>query len=206
MNIVTDLIIIILPALIMRSVQTTFKRRVLVTILFVPRVLVIAATVVQLVVMQPYLRSSDRTWTETAPSVWNQVMMNLSVIFACLPSLQRFLVKLQPNMTSMKIPESVELGSTSKYGMNSRNFPSQYNGSRSYQLRSGKGDTSQNRDPTQKFADTLRPDFGEGFTTIQHDIAEKDPKDGSSIETHGSQDMIIRKDVQYDIHYEEPAT
>ena len=195
----------ILPALIMRSVQTTFKRRVLVIALFVPRILVVAATIVQLVVLQSYLRSSDKPWTETAPSVWNQVMMNLSIIFACLPSLQRFLVKLQPNMTSMKIPESVELGSMSKYGANSKNFPSQYNGSRSYQLRSGKGNTSQNRDPTQKIADTLRPDFGEGFTTIQHEVSEKDPKDGSSIETHGSQDMIIRKDLQYDIHYEEPA-
>ena len=166
-NIVTDVVIMILPALIMGTVQTSFVKRSLVIGLFALRILVIAATIAQLVVLQPYLRSSDKTWTNVAPSIWNQVMMNISIIFACLPSLKRLLDELQPNKIGMVIPKSVELGSLSRYGISSTNYSS---GGRPNFLKPSKSknkydDTrKKNRDKTSSIISSYRGRHAEAWS------------------------------------------
>jgi FAD synthase len=65
----------------------------------------------------------------------------------------------------------------------------------SYQLQSIKADVSQAKGTATSFSDNLRPDFGHHSVTVQHVNENKERKKASSIESGGSREMIIRKDV-----------
>lgn len=68
------------------------------------------ATILNLATLTPYFDSypPDQTWYAVDPTIWSQVMLNLSIITACLPSLKRVLAELQSGIAASSIPEGFE--------------------------------------------------------------------------------------------------
>jgi hypothetical protein len=73
-------------------------------------------TVLSLTSLKPYFSSSppDKPWHAVAPIVYSQIMLNLSIITACIPSLKRFLKDLQSGAMALNITESFEMSVSQK--------------------------------------------------------------------------------------------
>ncbi|KAI9706511.1 MAG: hypothetical protein M1836_003517 [Candelina mexicana] len=123
-NVLTEVAIIVLPILMMWTVQVPRSKRVEVMLLFGVRILVCAAIISHLAFLTNYFKSSDQTWANVNPTIALQFVMHLSVITACIPSLKRFLSDLQTGHMNTKISDShLELSDRSNkrsYGLNSR--------------------------------------------------------------------------------------
>lgn len=50
-------------------------------------------------------RRDDPTWDALVPQVFAQIMMNVSIIAACIPSLKPFLADIKPGLIVVNIPE-----------------------------------------------------------------------------------------------------
>ena len=221
-NIVTDAIIIILPVVIMASVQTTFEKRAVVVALFATRVIVVAVAIVQLVKLQPYLRSADKSWSTVTPTIWQQGMMNLSVLLACLPSMRRLLLDLQPGQIGMTIRD-FELSSDPKYSNTRYGRGSVlHTTGRRRKVDDLRSDASQEQPPrrvgggknmvsfTPKDAtvneasnwslNALRPDNFEHSTVVTGQQNRR-PGDTRSDGSDGSAQMIIRQTQEWSVHY-----
>lgn len=106
-NILTDLFLVVIPIPMVWPIQFPRAKRWLVISLFAFRITVPISTVFVLVSLSPYFSSHpiDKTWNSVLPTIANQIMMNLSITTACLPSLKRFIGELQTGLTALQIPK-----------------------------------------------------------------------------------------------------
>ena len=93
-NIVTDALLIVLPALIVWNVRIKTKRRLVVMAMFWTRIPVCITAAIQLSTIGPYVTGVDQTWNNLFPSLWNQVTIHLSVICAYIPFSKAFFDRL----------------------------------------------------------------------------------------------------------------
>ncbi|KAK5462700.1 hypothetical protein LTS15_002412 [Exophiala xenobiotica] len=106
-NILGDVLIVIVPFAMMQKVQVSSSRRFVVSALFSSRLSVPAFTIAYLVFKRRELTSGrdDPTRTALVPQVFAQIMMNVSIIAACIPSLKPFLADIKPGLIVVNIPE-----------------------------------------------------------------------------------------------------
>jgi hypothetical protein len=73
-------------------------------------------TILSLTTLKPSFYSSppDKPWYEVTPTIWSQIMLNLSLITACIPSLKRFLADLQSGAMAVQVTEAFEMGISQK--------------------------------------------------------------------------------------------
>jgi hypothetical protein len=70
-----------------------------------------AITIIQLVYLSHYFSTlDDQTWSNTSPWILTQVVMNTSIISACMPSLRRIVTELRTHQTGVTIFEGMEFG------------------------------------------------------------------------------------------------
>jgi hypothetical protein len=133
MNILTDLALVILPIPVMWKVQVSREKKAFVLGLFASRHVFVqspshfqnqslitcsvpAVTVIQLVYFSDYFNSlADQTWSNVTPWILTQVVMNMSIITACITSL-RVMTELHTNQTSLAVTENMELSVGSEKG------------------------------------------------------------------------------------------
>ena len=74
------------------------------------------ATILSLTTSKPYFYSSppDRPWYGVAPTIWSQIMLNLSLVTACIPNLKRFLTDLQSGTMAVQITQAFEMDISQK--------------------------------------------------------------------------------------------
>src|SRR5947209_20540729 len=74
------------------------------------------ATILSLTTSKPYFYSSppDRPWYGVTPTIWSQIMLNLSLVTACVPSLKRFLADLQSGSMAVQITEAFKMDISQK--------------------------------------------------------------------------------------------
>ncbi|KAK5382381.1 hypothetical protein LTR20_005984 [Exophiala xenobiotica] len=106
-NILGDVLIVIVPFAMMQKVQVSASRRFVVSALFSSRLSVPAFTIAYLVFKRRELTSGRDNPTRSAlvPQVFAQIMMNVSIIAACIPSLKPFLADIKPGLIVVNIPE-----------------------------------------------------------------------------------------------------
>lgn len=97
LNIITDMALILLPIVIIYPLQMPLDKRVTIILLFTTRLVVIAATIAQLVYLQDWFTPE---FTENAFSylICTEVVQFSSIATACLPYLQPFLESLQSGL------------------------------------------------------------------------------------------------------------
>ncbi|PGG95481.1 hypothetical protein AJ79_10033 [Helicocarpus griseus UAMH5409] len=87
------------------------EKRLVVSGLFACRIITPAFAIASLVSMENYYRSSppDRPWYAVTPAIWTQIMINTSVVTACIPSLKPILTDFGSGLTGVTISGPFEL-------------------------------------------------------------------------------------------------
>jgi len=109
------------------DLQLKQEKKLFVVGLFATRLLVPGLVIAQLVCLNPFLAAlnGDQTWKNVVPSLLNQIMINVSIITACIPSLRRVVTDLQTRQTGLAINENLELtiGTYGKEGTQASGMP-----------------------------------------------------------------------------------
>ncbi len=104
----------ILPAIFMPKVQTGHTVHVVVVLCFAARLGVIAPIIGHIVTLPGQHSYADPTWSCILPTIWLQVVMNASVLTACIPGMQRVLAELRSGIYTVNVDtDAVESG---RYG------------------------------------------------------------------------------------------
>ncbi|KIX04825.1 uncharacterized protein Z518_05696 [Rhinocladiella mackenziei CBS 650.93] len=130
-NILTDLVIIALPAILMSKVQITNKQRWTVSALFACRVIVPVMTILGMVAMYDFFHSSppDQTWLGVVPSIYFQLMVNFSIISASIPSIKRFLDQFRSGAFAAEVTVAFEESRAKGYSGSGSGYTSGKQGS-----------------------------------------------------------------------------
>ncbi|PWY66615.1 integral membrane protein [Aspergillus eucalypticola CBS 122712] len=110
-NILTDLALVVIPLIMIWSVQMTLQKRLQIIASFATRLVVVAVSITELVYLPTYLHSFDPTWTIVDVDICNELMMSLSIIAACMPSVYRILSNLKTGLNGVHMSE-IELSTT----------------------------------------------------------------------------------------------
>nr|AUW31328.1 hypothetical protein [Cladonia uncialis subsp. uncialis] len=119
-NICTDFLVFVIPTMIVMSVQTTNQNKSIVIAAFATRPIASAANIVQLYTLSRDFDPSNRTRKPSpspfhplylthapesayVPTLWMQIVINLSVITACIPSLQPLLNNLHSGVMDVTV-------------------------------------------------------------------------------------------------------
>lgn len=89
----------------MPKIQTTWSIRLLVIGSFALRLWVIGALIPHIVVSSMLTDYANAPWAYTLPAIWVQIIMNASLLFACIPGMQQVLRGLRPGMTALTVRE-----------------------------------------------------------------------------------------------------
>jgi hypothetical protein len=92
-----------MPAAMMPRIQTTWKIRTIVIICFASRLAVVGTTIGHITTLGHFRHLDEATWTLIMPTIWMQIVMNVSALTACIPGMQQFLADLRPGMTVLTV-------------------------------------------------------------------------------------------------------
>lgn len=115
LNILTDLVIYILPITMIWNVHTNTSRKLQVCALFGSRILVPAITIPALVTSTTHFTHlyTDPTWHIVLPTILTQISLNLSVLTACIPGLKSILDNLLSRTANARVRSAYNLTSSS---------------------------------------------------------------------------------------------
>jgi hypothetical protein len=192
-DIVTDVLIALLPVMMTWSLNMPLKQKVYVFIAFSFRLPLIATAALHLYYFKEYPGSAEPQFAVTDSLLLQQVMITWSLISSTIPNMKGFMKSLDTSMSFPKGWGDTHAGSSST--------------SNSYALQSmtSTSGANNNRFPqdSSKSNLVLRPDLIEHSTTIYHTGRKRvdstqDGYDGRN----GSQELIIQKEVKWDVHHE----
>ncbi|RMD39154.1 hypothetical protein DV735_g5975, partial [Chaetothyriales sp. CBS 134920] len=105
-DIISDLIVILLPAYVIWQVQINVKKRLVIIVVFSIRICVIICSLIRIPTLRRYVNSSDRSWHAVGPQTWLQVIQCLSITTACLPCLKPFFGALESGFMDLSLRKS----------------------------------------------------------------------------------------------------
>ncbi|KFX97039.1 hypothetical protein V495_01282 [Pseudogymnoascus sp. VKM F-4514 (FW-929)] len=109
-DIFTDIILTILPVVILWGVQIQRKKRAIVMLVFMARMFVCLAEIPRLIYLSRYIGSTDKPWYGANVAIWTQAVTHLSIVTACIPSLQHLLASMQSGVFNTALPAGFEGG------------------------------------------------------------------------------------------------
>lgn len=216
-DIATELVLVALPAFIVWPVQMSFNRKGQVVRAFAFRLpyvdyksplsqshtvanhifSVAAFAALHLHYVGSYVNVSNTSLAIVPAVVWQQIELCWSLMSASIPNLKSF-------MRSFSTGLGME-GDLTTHAYDLYHKGASKDASQGHQLQSLRSRSSAKGDQlTQRSTgDHFRPNFGQHSATVeQGNRASRRPRDASSIASGGSQDMIIQKDVTYNVRYE----
>ncbi|KIV96677.1 hypothetical protein, variant [Exophiala mesophila] len=191
LDVFTECMLVLFSVFIVWPVQLSLALKTQVVAAFAFRLPVAALSLIHLHYVSEYTKSDNVGLAIVPVLVLQQVQLCWSLISATIPNLKSFVKSFSSGFGIQLDPSATRIyGSSNQYGRN--------NG---YELGSVRGDPrSKSRSGNASYNDI------EGPTALPQDGAnhKKHPngRDEESIHSGGSQDHIIRKDVQWKIHYE----
>ena len=195
-DIFTEVILVSLPVAVVWPLQMSVQRKSQVVLAFAFRLPVAVFAGLHLHYVGNYVHATHIGFAIVPALVWQQIELCWSLLSASIPNLKSFLKTFN---SGFGLDADYN---TDGYGMRAY--------SDAYQMESlkSKGNAPQKGgDLTQREFEykNFRPDFAECSTTVQHENgnANRGQRDASSITSTGSQSQIIRKDIQYNIRYEQ---
>ncbi|RMZ79728.1 hypothetical protein DV738_g3257, partial [Chaetothyriales sp. CBS 135597] len=117
-DMISDLIVILLPAYVIWQVQISARKRLVIIAVFATRISVVICSLIRIPPLTRYVNSSDRSWHAVAPQTWLQVIQCLSITTACLPCLKPFLAALESGFMDLSLRKTRSDG----YHPNSNGF------------------------------------------------------------------------------------
>ena len=102
-DILTDALVVILPAYVIWQVQIPLQKRIAVIAVFASRIAVIICSAIRMSTLPSYVNDTDRSWHAVGPQTWIQVIQCLSIITACIPCLKPFLESLESGFMDISL-------------------------------------------------------------------------------------------------------
>ncbi|KEF54873.1 uncharacterized protein A1O9_09316 [Exophiala aquamarina CBS 119918] len=211
LDIASDVGIVLLPALMMRTVLVSRDKRWMVIMLFSLRLATPCMTAASIVALDDFYHSApqDRTWFAITPSVWTSVAMNVSIVTACIPSIKRFLADWASGLSNVAISEPFELEhSAGKSGGFGSYAPGSGMGSK-IATRLGLSSTSkaQVTSHLQSVDSHHENNHSQLHANNNRGVSVKanDPNDASD-SVKGLTDGVIMHSIDYRVEYEEQNT
>ncbi|KAL5355609.1 hypothetical protein BJX96DRAFT_141554 [Aspergillus floccosus] len=118
-NIVTDLMIVAQALLLIAGIQATWKKKLVFASIFLSRLIVVIATVIEIIYTRDVRHSTDPTYDYCSVTVVSQVVQCASIVTACWGQLKPFLNQLKSN--GLRI-QGVEYQYSSMKGQSSRSY------------------------------------------------------------------------------------
>ncbi|KIW03797.1 uncharacterized protein PV09_05098 [Verruconis gallopava] len=97
-NIVTDLLLLIIPIPIVWKLQMPFIQKIGLVFIFIVGSLTCITSIVRLTTLLPTLTSVDQPWAVAIPSIWAGVEANLVIICCSIPSIRLFIRHFAPRL------------------------------------------------------------------------------------------------------------
>ncbi|KAE8166772.1 hypothetical protein BDV40DRAFT_254522 [Aspergillus tamarii] len=116
-NIVTDILIILQALVLISRIQASFKKKTVFATIFLSRILVILASIAQLVLIHDLVYSTDRSFDDYGVAIAVETVQCASIVTACWGQLKPFLNQLKSN--GLRI-QGVEYQHTSAKASNPR--------------------------------------------------------------------------------------
>lgn len=96
-NILTDLLLVVQAVVLVSSIQTTARRRIMFAAIFLPRLLVTIAVIVQLTTIKKGTETADPTFQLCQTTIIEGVVQCLSIVTACWGQLRPFMSWMRSN-------------------------------------------------------------------------------------------------------------
>jgi hypothetical protein len=182
-----------IPYVLVWPLNMKIGLKIKVVVAFSFRLLLLALSGLHLSYFQQYPDSAEPQFSVTDSLLFQQVMLTWSLIAATIPNLKAF-------MKSFSTGFGLALGGD---GSMTNSYPM-----RSYPAKSSKTDSNGTREIASRSGRPrypLRPDVILAQTTIHadhHDRLSDITTDGNSTMRAGSQDLIIRREVEWDVRSE----
>ncbi|KAL4794837.1 hypothetical protein BDV19DRAFT_364010 [Aspergillus venezuelensis] len=103
-NVLTEIILVILPFVMMHNVQMVWHKRVKILSSFSSRICIVALAIPQLALIPTSIHSTDVSWTILPYYTLSQSMMLTSITIACIPTLYHIFSGLHSGLTTTEIP------------------------------------------------------------------------------------------------------
>lgn len=144
--------------------------------------------------VETYRNSPNPAVAYSSVVIWHQVQIGYSLIAATIPCLKSFIKSFDTGF-------GLEIGySANPYGSQvSRQYGNGTKGQQSFQMTSLKGSESTKESSPQSLGQ-LRPEQIKNTTNIYHE--NEPPREDASVTSGNSQEMIIRRDVQWDVRHD----
>ncbi|CAI7588980.1 unnamed protein product [Penicillium bialowiezense] len=101
-HILTDVIILIYPMPVLKSLQLPKKQKIALMAVFALGGIVLITTILRLQSLLVISNSSDPTYDNVGAAAWSAVECNVAIICACLPGTRAFLSQLLPHIFSTR--------------------------------------------------------------------------------------------------------
>lgn len=100
-NVITDLAILILPMPSVWKLQTSFKRRILMTAIFATGILACISSILRLYYTWKIVASPDVTYHMVQMGLWTYAELAIGVIISCLPVIPKFFQHVGPRVSAI---------------------------------------------------------------------------------------------------------
>jgi len=207
----TDIILVMLPAYLVWQLQMNIRLKIQVLSAFAFRLPLLAFSILSLRYFISSLDSKNLGVDRTPAIAFQQSQLCFSLICATVPSLKAFI-------RSFDTGSGQKVGFTTGYG-SSGQYPRGYGGGNSYRMQSlsgnggagggsqlqslngENGDLKVNSKPFEngKAGHHVR---GRAKSTVKVEVSSGKKDEDASITSHGSQEMIIRRDVKWEVKRE----
>ncbi|KAJ5514832.1 hypothetical protein N7463_004384 [Penicillium fimorum] len=108
-NILTEIVIVVLPFIMMRHVQMAKDKRVKILCSFSLRLSIVGLGIAHIALLPSFVHSTDVSWDITIWEMIGQAMMLTAIIVACVPTLYHIFAGLHSGLMTTQIPEGLEL-------------------------------------------------------------------------------------------------
>ncbi|KAJ4511015.1 hypothetical protein HRR75_005711 [Exophiala dermatitidis] len=202
LNILSDVLIVLIPFAMMLKVKVTSHKRFIVTGLFASR---FASA------------HPDITWDYLVPQVFATIMINTSIIASCIPSLKPFLHDIKPGLIVVNVPEdeftaSYVRHSRNRSGLNGRTFGSggisRIRNKLGLSSRTGHTLTSNSGNSSGMWAEKQKQvleNMELGYNRPQATKARSKVEMDRSESVKGLTDDVILHTIDYKVEYEDPT-
>jgi hypothetical protein len=181
-------LLFMLPIALTAPLQMPIKKKVQVVVAFAFRLPVIALSVLHYVRLISYVNAAEPLYSITDALVYQQAMLLWSLVAATIPNLKAFMKSFSLDFGLSPFGKSQK---SSDYPLHNLTIGSE----RTRGWRRTNDETTRDDDRgSGGISSGLRPDPHQHNTTVVHPAG-----DAASVESHGSQDLIIRKVVDWHV-------
>lgn len=211
-DMLSELVILVLPIFMMKPVRVPLSKKIFVISVFFCRITYVIASIVRLVFLPNSAQSSNFTFEDINPVITTQIVLCVSIVTACIPSLKPLLEAFNSGQMAINVK-----GANGYYGSGSNQKSAQH-----YVMDkvSTTHSTTQSanrsqRGPAELVGDELNSSrgrrtekqsknyhsHGNSITASRRTTSQDD--DAASIASQQSETMIIKKDIAWTVRYED---